>query len=444
LEPLANPVCPECGNARLYRFGVRYLRDGSSVQRWLCRKCGFRFSEPSGKSKVKLNIFPEQNPTFHSALDLHDRSVISGKLSVKKTSHNSPFTFTKDVAFHSLTNIGKQLNSLPYKDSNANVCDSDGESKNMAATQQNESVAGTSPKTQEDIKGKLLEFAFWMQKQGYRETTIKNRMTRLETLVRRGANLLEPESVKKTIALQKTWSDGTKANVVDAYTCFLEKEGLTWNPPRYKRLEKIPLIPSEAELNQLIGSCGKALSTFLQGLKETGADPGELAAITSKDINKEARTITINHPVKGHRPRILTVSVELIRRLEAITNGSERIFNDFLLRRAYYYKRKTTARKLSNPRLLNITFITFRHWFGTMQYHKTKDILHVQRLLGHKSIQNTLIYIDLESKLFNESSEGFTSRVAHNVGESCSLIEAGFEYVTGEYNDGGKIFRKRN
>jgi hypothetical protein len=50
----------------------------------------------------------------------------------------------------------------------------------------------------------------------------------------------------------------------------------------------------------------------------------------------------------------------------------------------------------------------------------------------------------VESKLFNNTSEGFTSRVAHNVGEACSLIEAGFEYVTGEYNDGGKIFRGRN
>jgi hypothetical protein len=27
--------------------------------------------------------------------------------------------------------------------------------------------------------------------------------------------------------------------------------------------------------------------------------------------------------------------------------------------------------------------------------------------------------------------------------EPTCLIEAGFEYVTGEYNDGGKIFRKR-
>ncbi len=34
-------------------------------------------------------------------------------------------------------------------------------------------------------------------------------------------------------------------------------------------------------------------------------------------------------------------------------------------------------------------------------------------------------------------------RVTHNVGETCALVEAGFEYVTGEYMDGGKIFRER-
>jgi hypothetical protein len=28
------------------------------------------------------------------------------------------------------------------------------------------------------------------------------------------------------------------------------------------------------------------------------------------------------------------------------------------------------------------------------------------------------------------------------VKEACILIDVGFEFVTGEYNDGGKIFRK--
>jgi integrase len=177
-------------------------------------------------------------------------------------------------------------------------------------------------------------------------------------------------------------------------------------------------------------------------LKETGIDPGELAAITSKDINKEAKTITLNHPVKGHRPRILPVSQELINRLEPLMKESGRLFDDEQLQRAFLYKRRTMVRKLSNPRLGNITFTTFRHWFATMAYHRTKDILHVQRLLGHKNIQNMLIYIDLESQLFGKLSDGFTVRIANDVGEAAALTEVGFEYVTGEYNYGGKIFRK--
>jgi len=35
------------------------------------------------------------------------------------------------------------------------------------------------------------------------------------------------------------------------------------------------------------------------------------------------------------------------------------------------------------------------------------------------------------------------TKVVHNTEESCKLVEVGFEYVTGEYVDGGKIFRKR-
>jgi len=33
-------------------------------------------------------------------------------------------------------------------------------------------------------------------------------------------------------------------------------------------------------------------------------------------------------------------------------------------------------------------------------------------------------------------------RIAHDVGEAAALTEAGFEYTTGEYNDGGKIYKK--
>jgi len=88
-----------------------------------------------------------------------------------------------------------------------------------------------------------------------------------------------------------------------------------------------------------------------------------------------------------------------------------------------------------------ITFTTFRHWKGTIEYHKTKDILHVQRMLGHKNIQNTMIYINLESALFHEANDEFAVRVAKTLDEACSLVEAGFDYVT--EMEGQKIFRRR-
>ncbi len=40
-------------------------------------------------------------------------------------------------------------------------------------------------------------------------------------------------------------------------------------------------------------------------------------------------------------------------------------------------------------------------------------------------------------------NEAYVSRVATNTKEACELIDVGYEYVTGDYYDGGKIFRKR-
>jgi len=103
-------------------------------------------------------------------------------------------------------------------------------------------------------------------------------------------------------------------------------------------------------------------------------------------------------------------------------------------------QRKRVAQKLQNPRLLRISFHTIRHWKATMEYQRTKDILYVMRLLGHKSIKNTLIYTQLVE--FEENTDQYISKVATTVDEARELIEAGFEYVCDM--DGVKIFRKKS
>jgi len=64
-------------------------------------------------------------------------------------------------------------------------------------------------------------------------------------------------------------------------------------------------------------------------------------------------------------------------------------------RKLFQKQRATLSRKLGNPRLSQIHFHTFRHWKATMEYHKTKDILYVMKFLGHRSITNTLMYTQL-------------------------------------------------
>jgi len=72
-----------------------------------------------------------------------------------------------------------------------------------------------------------------------------------------------------------------------------------------------------------------------------------------------------------------------------------------------------------------------------MEYHKTRDILHIMQILGHRNIKNTLIY----TQLVDFKDDEYTARVASSEKQVCQLVEAGFEYVC-DYN-GNKAFRKR-
>jgi integrase len=80
---------------------------------------------------------------------------------------------------------------------------------------------------------------------------------------------------------------------------------------------------------------------------------------------------------------------------------------------------------------------TFRHWKATTEYAKTKDILYVMRMLGHKNIQNTLVY----TQLVNLESDQFHSATAKTIDEARKLVEAGFAFVCDM--ESVKLFSKR-
>jgi len=251
------------------------------------------------------------------------------------------------------------------------------------------------------------------------------------------------ESVKKVLA-EQSWKSNSKFQAVIAYDNFAEMAGIRWDPPNYRRVENLPFVPTETEINQLIAGVGPKLATFLQMLKETGARFSEAFHLQQADLDLENRTVNIT-PKKGSNPRILPISHELISMLSKLPKGSTKVFGDIsprTLRVNLWKSRKRIAQKLSNPRFDKISFHSLRHWKATMEYHQTKDIIHVKKVLGHRNIQNTMTYIDIEQAVFNShDNDQFTVKVAETVEEACELVEVGFEYVTDV--DQKKLFRKR-
>jgi integrase len=366
------PVCPECGSKKTWKDGFRYVQ-GEPIQRYLCRKCGYRFSESNGFSR-------------------------------------------------------KITNSSYNKQGSRQICVSESEMKNLVAVETKQKTAGETTK-QNEIKSKLIEYSWFMKKQGYREGAIISYTDRIRHIHRKGAVLSDPEHTKKTIAGVESWSDGSKKCMADAYDVYVRMEGLQWEKPKYNPRSSLPFIPTEKEIDQLIGGCGLKIRVFLQGLKETGAGGGELFHLQWIDIDFKRKKITINHPTKGHNPRILNVSDDWLRMVSKLPRTSERVWNTrYDLQSANFRKqRKRLAREYSNPRLRKISFRTLRHWKGTTLYHKTHDVYQVKKVLGHKKLSSTEIYINLEETLFQQIPNEFIVRRAVSAKGMMSLAAVGFE-----------------
>jgi integrase len=292
-------------------------------------------------------------------------------------------------------------------------------------------------KTREEDFGKLAtEYMLWLMREGYAETTIAPRVRAFKRLMRK-CDIFDPESVK--LAISKLPSESEKEKAVWVYLGFARLKGITFVPPRIRRIDKLPFIPLETEIDQLIAGLSLKVGAFLQTMKETGARPGEAWRLRWIDVDFARNVLTVI-PEKGSNPRTFKVSNKLVNMLNRLPRHHERVFGPGTLqvmRRNYDKQRKRIAEKLGNPRIQAIKFTTLRHFKGTMEYHRTKDILHVQKVLGHKNIKNTLIY----TQLLPDTNDEFVCKVAETVEEATELVELGFDYVT--EIEGKKLFRKR-
>jgi len=112
------------------------------------------------------------------------------------------------------------------------------------------------------------------------------------------------------------------------------------------------------------------------------------------------------------------VSSKLLAMLSILPKDKVKVFRGYSLRgftRLFRRQWRRIAQKLGNPRIAQIHFYTLRHWKATMEYHRTKGILHVMKILGYRNIKNTLIYTQLVN--FGNESE-FKCKAAKDGGRS--------------------------
>jgi site-specific recombinase XerD len=365
--------------------GQRFLGSGEAIQRFLCKVCGLRFSEEHKVlNKIKTN--------------------------------------------------GKRR-----------VCDLIEESKNLAEPQ----IKGLAGVTDADLKGLLTIYMAKAEHQGHAETTIHRNIQNLTWLAAH-ANLDNPVEVWVAIENQKQWKNGTKQITASAYKHFRK----TFNKPipqdlnftKWVMSERIPYVPTERELLDLIANSNYRIAPFLRLLFETGMRSGEAWALKWTDFDLEKKIVTLNaENVEKHgKPRQFKLSDQLIAMLNRLPKKTQTVWCGIkslkVLRSSFSQQRRRLAYKLQNLKLTKITLHTFRHFYATKLYHSTKDILLVKERLGHRNIQSTMVYTSLVEW---DEPDKWTVRRPSTTKEEDELLEAGFEYVRFDDKLNVPIYRKR-
>ena len=274
------------------------------------------------------------------------------------------------------------------------------------------------------------------------ETTIRSKIRRIKAL-NNSVNLWDTEAVEHYLE-NSNLSGGTKVNYSVAYKNWCESKGFEYKRKKYRRKEKLPYIPTEKDIDQLIGGfLNSKYGAYIQLIKETAFRPIEASRLKPIDFDLNRKIVTLNDPAKNSNPRQVKISDKAISMLIPLMNKTKP--NELLwdskprnICETIRRHRLKVAQRLGNPNLNRITLKTLRHWKATIEYHRTKDILYVKELLGHKNIKNTLVYTHLVA--FEENDQ-FIVKVAKTLEEFTELLELGFEYVS-EY-EGMKVLRKR-
>jgi integrase len=401
-----NP-CPQCGSQKVWRDGLRYQMFGGGIQRWRCRDCGLRFSDPNDVQKAKKAVATVELIETKS-LKSPDDKVFIRQICVKETKN-----LVTELISQKLVVPQKELYDI------------------------------------KDLKGAVVEFYYYLEKNERAKVTKVHYAYSLDFLINNGANLFDPINVKDVFTDKlKDKTDSRKYVLLKAYRSFANAYGIDIEPAKFKRYmpkRKDIYLPPEHHMTQLIASCSEEMIAFLQTLKETAARPVEAMRIRLEDVDFLQFHIAINYPAKNCNPRTIRISEKLINILKSkAVSKNGRLFcykNEAVVGKTFKEMRKKAIVNLGIPELRKIHLYTFRYWRATVELQETGREIDVAYLLGHTSNKYVMKYAQL-AKLYFGGTPKYHSVWVNNREQETKLADEGYALIRTDPKDGACLYRK--
>ena len=212
--------------------------------------------------------------------------------------------------------------------------------------------------------------------------------------------VVRPEIVRylNYLMFEKHLSKTTVANVLSVlksfYSFMLDNGYVTSNPTRginnIKLDKKAPVYLTFSEMNDLLDTAIDPRDRIMvRLLYATGVRVSELVNIRKKDIDFDRCTIKVFG--KGAKERIVLVPETVVKEMydyAASLNNDDRPFD--LTPRTVQRDIKLLARRAKINK--NVTPHKLRHSFATHMLQNGGNVVAIQKLLGHSSLNTTQIY----------------------------------------------------
>ena len=193
------------------------------------------------------------------------------------------------------------------------------------------------------------------------------------------------------------------ASTIRFFRIYILKQG--WNQyevPRMKYRTKLPFVLSKEEALEFIDSISNLKhKAFIALLYSSGLRISEVCSLRYEDIQRKNLRIFIRS-AKNRSERYAVLSTSALDILTSywkahgkprgwLFPGTKPDSHIVKLTGSLYIQRQLDCLKWSLP----VTAHTFRHSFATHLYEQGTDLVTIKNLLGHRSLNSTLLYVHL-------------------------------------------------